>query len=126
MAIELPEGFTQADLNRLAQLSKGARALKEEFDALNSKLKTALIDAGYYTDLTKAKTLVMPDTPFGTLLAKIGVQKRFAPKEFEAEYPYGEETAEYYTPQVDSSRVPESIKKQFTPATPTISLDVSE
>jgi hypothetical protein len=119
---QLPEGLTQKDIDRYAQLDAGIKKLQEEHAVLNETIKQAHKNAG----IEGNKTLSYPSEKYGTVIVKLGQQKRFdtaaASETFpEAEFP------EYYSSTLDSKKLPADIANEFrTNIVQTLSVSVAE
>lgn len=119
---QLPEGLTQKDIDRYAQLDAGMKRLKDEHDVLNEKIKQAHKDAG----IEGSKTLTYPSDKYGTVIVKLGVQKRLDAVALQEKFSE-EKAPEFYTPMLDQKKVPADILAKFkTNIVPTLSVSVAE
>ena len=119
---ELPEGITQDEIDRFAQLHKGVEALKEELELLKTTLKTKYKAAG----ITGKRTLVYPSPKYGTVIVKLGEQNRIlddSKKALIADYPQ-EVYPTYWAPAINVPAIPASIVDTYRTITPTITCDV--
>lgn len=118
----LPEGLTQKDIDRFAYLDKGMKKLKEEHEVLNVKIKKAHQDAG----ITGSKTLVYSSDKFGSVIVKLGEQKRLDTKGLEEAHPY-EKFPQYWRTMFDKDTVPADVQAKFrTNIVSTLSVSVAE
>lgn len=119
---KLPDGLTQADIDRYAQLDRGIKALQEEHAVLNETIKQAHKDAG----ITGNKTLTYPSEKYGTVIVKLGEQKRFDAAKATETFP-SPEFPEYYALQLDQKLMPADIVAAFkTNIVQTLSVSVAE
>lgn len=118
----LPEGLTQKDIDRYAQLDAGIKKLQDEHAVLNEKIKQAHKDAG----IEGSKTLTYPSAKYGTVIVKLGEQKRLDTEALESKYPL-DKNPEFYTPKIDTKKVPADIQAKFrTNIIQTLSVSVAE
>lgn len=118
----LPEGLTQKDIDRYAQLDAGIKKLQEEHAVLNETIKQAHKNAG----ITGNKTLSYPSEKYGTVIVKLGQQKRFDAEKAAETFP-SDEYPEYYTLQLDQKKMPADISAAFrTNIVQTLSVSVAE
>lgn len=118
----LPEGLTQKDIDRYAQLDQGIKRLADEHAVLNEKIKQAHKDAGY----TGSKTLSYPSEKYGTVIVKLGEQKRLDLDAMADKFPE-KKFPEFYTSKIDPKEVPADIQAKFrTNIVQTLSVSVAE
>lgn len=118
----LPEGLTQKDIDRYAQLDAGIKKLQEEHSILNETIKQAHKNAG----IEGNKTLSYPSEKYGVVIVKLGQQKRFDAKKASETFPE-EEFPEYYTSALDQKKMPADIAAEFrTTIIQTLSVSVAE
>ena len=118
----LPEGLTQGDIDRYAYLDKGIKKLKEEHEVLNETIKQAHKAAGYSGN----KTLSYPSDKFGTVIVKLGEQKRMDTEKATETFP-ADEYPEYYSLSLDVKKMPADISAAFrTNIVQTLSISVAE
>lgn len=117
----LPEGITQKDLDRYAQLDAGVKKIQEEHKALNDKIKKAHQDAG----LTGKKTLVYPSDKYGSVIVVLGEQKRIDGPALEKALPL-EKFPQYWQMQFDATLVDETIKGKYKNTISTLSIKVGD
>lgn len=119
---QLPEGLTQKDIDRYAQLDAGIKKLQEEHGILNETIKQAHKNAG----IEGNKTLSYPSEKYGTVIVKLGQQKRFDSAQASATFPE-EEFPEYYSSSLDPKKMPADISAAFrTNIVQTLSVSVAE
>lgn len=119
---QLPEGLSQKDIDRYAYLDKGMKKLQEEHAVLNEKIKQAHKDAG----IEGSKTLTYPSEKFGTVIVKLGQQKRMDVAALTEKYTE-EKAPEYYSLALDQKKVPADILAKFkTNIVNTLSVSVAE
>ncbi len=104
----LPEGLTQKDIDRYAQLDAGLRKIKDEHAVLNEKIKQAHIDAG----ITGKKTLIYPSEKYGAVVVKLGEQRRLDTEGLMAKFPQ-EKAPDFYSLQFNVKAVPADIQEKF-------------
>lgn len=104
----LPEGLTQKDIDRYAQLDAGLKKIAEEHKTLNEKIKQAHLDAG----ITGKKTLIYPSEKYGSVIVDLSEAKSVDTESLEAKYPV-EKNPDYYTPKLDTKKVPADIVAKF-------------
>lgn len=110
-----PEGISLAELKRIAQLQRGLTALKEELEELGAKAKLAFANAGVTGKQTKV---------YGKIVVNLGEQNRLDAKEkadLSEAYPF-ETNPDWYTPVIDTSKVPADITNDFRKTVVTISV----
>lgn len=118
----LPEGLTQTDIDRYAQLDAGIKKLQEEHSILNETIKQAHKNAG----IEGSKTLSYPSEKYGTVIVKLGQQKRFDSKAAEATFPEAD-YPDFYTAALDQKKMPADIVAEFkTNVVSTLSISVAE
>lgn len=118
----LPDGLTQKDIDRYAQLDAGIKKLQEEHATLNETIKQAHQAAG----IEGSKTLSYPSEKYGTVIVKLGQQKRVDTAAAVATFP-SEEFPEYYTLGLDTKKMPADILAEFkTNIVQTLSISVAE
>lgn len=118
----LPEGLTQSDIDRYAQLDAGIKKLQEEHAVLNETIKQAHKNAGY----EGSKTLTYPSEKYGTVIVKLGEQKRFDAEKAAETFP-SDEHPEFYSLVVDQKKMPADIVAAFkTNIVQTLSISVAE
>jgi len=119
---KLPEGLTQKDIDRYAQLDAGIKKLKDEHDVLNEKIKQAHKDAG----IEGAKTLSYPSEKYGTVIVKLGEQKRLDLAALQEKFPL-DKKPEFYSQTLDTKQVPADVLAKFkTNIVHTLSVSVAE
>lgn len=104
----LPEGLTQKDIDRYAQLDAGMKKLADEHKVLNDKIKQAHKDAGY----EGSKTLIYPSEKYGSVIVKLGEQKRLDTEALETAHPF-EKFPQFYRTQFDKDAVPADVQAKF-------------
>lgn len=118
----LPDGLTQSDIDRYAQLDAGIKKLQEEHSILNETIKQAHKNAG----IEGNKTLSYPSEKYGTVIVKLGQQKRFDSSKASATFPESE-FPEYYSSALDQKKMPADILAAFkTNIVQTLSVSVAE
>lgn len=118
----LPDGVTQRDIDRYAQLDDGIKKLQKEHDILNELLKSAHRAAGYKGN----KTLTYPSAKYGTVIVKLGEQRRTDVAKATETFP-AEEFPEYYSQTLDTKKLPADILAEFkTNIVQTLSISVAE
>ncbi len=118
----LPEGLTQKDIDRYAQLDLGMKKLADEHSALNDKIKKAHEAAG----ITGKKTLTYPSEKYGTVVVTLGEQKRLDEEALEKALPE-DKHPDYYVSRLDKTLVPKTILDKFrTNIIQTLSIKVAE
>ena len=105
---ELPEGLTQKDIDRFAYLDKGMKKLADEHKMLNEKIKQAHKSAG----ITGSKTLIYPSDKFGSVVVKLGEQKRLDTAALEEAHPF-ERFPQFWRTQFDKDAVPADLQARF-------------
>lgn len=119
---DLPEGLTQKDIDRYAQLDQGMKKLADEHKVLNEKIKQAHKDAG----IEGNKTLTYPSAKYGTVIVKLGEQKRLDTAALEKAHPF-EKYPNFWRTQFDKDAVPADIQAKFrTNIIQTLSISVAE
>lgn len=118
----LPKEVTQEELDRLAQLSLGVRALQDELDKLTKHVKEALHSSG----IAGSKTLVYPSKQYGSVILKIGEQRRLnkAAKESLAEAFPSQEHPQYWEYQINPAKIPALHTDPYRETVMTLSIDV--
>lgn len=117
----LPEGLTQKDIDRLAQLDTGMKKLQDEYSALKDKVKRAHQDAG----ITGKKTLTYPSEKYGTVIVDLNEQKRVDVEALVKAHPF-EKFPQYWRMQFDQSAVDETVLNKYrTNIIPTLSIKVA-
>jgi hypothetical protein len=115
----LPDGLTQADLDRYAQLDAGIAALAEEHKILNAKIKKAHLDAG----LSGKKTLVYPSDKYGAIIVKLNEQRRLDMEALAEKY-VEEQFPQYFIHSLDTKAIPADELDVFrTKVVQTLSID---
>ena len=99
----LPEGITQADVDRLATLEQGLRVLSTEYDALKAKFKEAIT----HGEPLKA-TKIFPSERYGNVVLKFGVQARVDEALLSAELTQ-EKAPEFWSLQLDKTLIPSDL-----------------
>lgn len=118
----LPEGLTQKDIDRYAYLDAGMKKLAEEHKVLNEKIKKAHEAAG----IKPPKNLVYPSDKFGSVIVKIGEQKRLDEAALEEAHPQAK-YPDFYTTRFDKSAVPADVTAKFrTNVVQTLSISIAE
>lgn len=118
----LPEGLTQKDIDRYAQLDAGLKKIADEHKQLNDKIKRAHESAG----LIGKHTLVYPSEKYGSVIVDLGEQKRVDIEALVAAHPL-EKFPQYWSMQFDVSTVDEKTKAKFkTNLVPTLSIKVAQ
>ncbi len=118
----LPEGLTQKDIDRYAQLDAGIKRLADEHKVLNEKIKKAHEEAG----ITGKKSLIYPSDKYGVVIVKIGEQKRLDEEKLVARHS-PEKSPEFYTLQLDKTLIPaDELAKFKTNIVPTLSISTGE
>ncbi len=118
----LPEGLTQADIDEYARLDAGLKKLQTRHAVLNETIKQSHKNAG----ITGNKTLTYPSEKYGTVIVKLGEQKRLDTEKLSETFPESE-FPEYYTCSVDAKKVPADISAEFrTNIIQTLSISVAE
>jgi hypothetical protein len=107
----LPEGLTQAEIDRYAKLDAGIKKLQPEHKRLGEKIKSLVVKVGIFS--------------FGSVVVDRNEARSFDKKTAEHDYPF-ETFPEYYTPVLDPAKVPESVKAKYTSMTPRVSVKVIE
>lgn len=107
----LPEGLTQAEVDRYAKLDAGIKKLQPEHKRLGEKIKSLVTKVGTFT--------------FGNVVVDRNEAKSFDKKTAEHDYPY-EKFPEYYTPVLDPAKVPDAVKEKYTSMTQRVSVKVTE
>lgn len=116
----LPEGLTQKDIDRYAQLDAGMKKLADEHKALNDKIKRAHQEAG----ISGKKTLVYPSEKYGSVIVDLNEQKRLDEEALIKAHPF-EKFPQFWRMQFDKSAVDETILAKFkTNIIPTLSIKV--
>lgn len=105
----LPAGITQDELDRYAKLDAGIKALTVEHKAINEKIKKAFTAKGTFV--------------CGSIIIERSSSVGLDIKGVEAAYPF-ETNPEFYTPAVDRTKVPESVKGEFFTITEKLSVKV--
>lgn len=105
---QLPEGITQKDIDRYAQLDAGLKKIADEHKVLNEKIKQAHIDAG----ISGKKTLIYPSEKYGAVVVKLGEQRRMDTEALIAKHPQ-EKFPDFYSLQFDVKAVPADIQDKF-------------
>jgi len=119
---QLPEGLTQKDIDRLAQLDAGMKKLQDEYNALKDKVKRAHQDAG----LTGKQTLVYPSDKYGTVIVDLNEQKRVDTEALIKAHPF-DKFPQYWRMQFDQAAVDETVLNKFrTNVIPTLSIKVAQ
>jgi hypothetical protein len=118
----LPEGLSQKDIDRYAKLDKGIKALQEEHAILNELIKQTHKAAG----IVGNKTLVYKSAEHGSVIVKLGQQKRLDAETAAATFPE-DEFPEYYTSTFDPKKMPADISAAFrTNIVQTLSVSVGD
>lgn len=104
----LPEGLTQKDIDRYAQLDAGIKKFAEEHKTLNEKIKKAHEDAG----LKGKMTLIYPSEKYGSVIVDLSEAKGVDTEALEAKYPL-DKSPDYYTPKLDVRKIPADIVAKF-------------
>ena len=104
----LPDGLTQKDIDRYAQLDAGLKKISDEHKALNDKIKRTHLEAGF----TGKKTLVYSSEKYGAVIVDLGEQKRVNTDALEAAHPV-EKFPQYWRTQFDASSVDDTVKARF-------------
>jgi hypothetical protein len=118
----LPEGLTQKDIDRLAQLDAGIKKLEVEYNNLKDKVKQVHQDAG----LTGKKTLVYPSEKYGSVIVDLNEQKRLDEEALIKAHPF-EKFPQYWHMQFDKSLVDATVLAKFkTNIIPTLSIKVAQ
>lgn len=109
----LPEGITQAELDRYAKLDRAIKRANEEHKALNAKIKEAFVALGTFV--------------FGSVVIKRTEAASFDSKAAAEKYPYSSH-ADYYelTPVLVKDKMPEDVRAEFEGKTQRLSIDVAE
>ena len=105
---QLPEGLTQKDIDRYAQLDAGLKKIADEHKVLNEKIKKAHEDAG----IGGKQTLIYPSEKYGSVIVDLSVANGVDTEAMEARYPQ-EKNPEYYTPKLDTKKIPADIVQKF-------------
>lgn len=105
---QLPEGLTQKDIDRYAQLDAGLKKIADEHKTLNEKIKKAHEDAG----ITGKKTLIYPSEKYGAVIVDLSEAKGVDSEAMEEKYPI-EKNPDYYTPKLDVKKIPADIVAKF-------------
>lgn len=104
----LPEGLTQKDIDRYAQLDAGLKKIADEHKVLNEKIKKAHVDAG----IKGKKTLIYPSEKYGAVVVKLGEQKRLDTEALIAKFPE-DKAPDFYALQLNVKAVPADIQERF-------------
>lgn len=118
----LPTGITQAQVERLAQLSLHLDALNAEKELLVKDFKDALAADG----VLPKKTLIYPSTQFGNIIVDFGEQRRITKEslaELSETYPSDTYPA-YWVTELDPNKLPKIISDAFRTSTPTLKVTV--
>ena len=114
---ELPEGLTQAQLDRYAQLDRGIKALAKEKEDLNAHIKQTFSLA----EITGVHTMV-----FGAVVVKIGETSRLpkeAKEQLEEKYPESKFPKNWKS-ALDVTSLPKGVVDEFRVLGQTLSVDV--
>jgi hypothetical protein len=118
----LPDGITQKDIDRYAQLDAGLKKIADEHKTLNEKIKKAHLDSG----ISGKKTLIYPSEKYGAVVVKLGEQRRVDTEALEAKHPF-EKFPQFYRTQFDKAAVPADVMDKFkTNIVQTLSITTGE
>lgn len=118
---QLPEGLTQQEIDRLAQLDAGIKKLQTEYDDLKSKVKQVHQEQG----LTGKHTLVYPSEKYGSVIVELNEQKKVDVEALIKAHPI-EKFPQHWTMQFDQSSVDAKTLAKFkTNIVPTLSIKVA-
>lgn len=107
---ELPEGITQADIDRYAKLDAGIKKLSAEHKVLNELLKLKLVKLGTFV--------------FGKVIIKRSEASSFDKEKFEQDHPYSvKENRKYYVHALDASLIEPDLRKKYTTKTQRVSVE---
>lgn len=119
---DLPEGLTQKDIDRYAQLDAGLAKIRDEHAALNDKIKKTHEAAGIHGK----KTLTYPSEKYGVVIVTLGEQKRVDTEALEKAHSI-EKSPEYWVPKLDQKLVDKTVLDKFrTNVVQTLSIKVAE
>lgn len=106
---DLPEGITQAELDRYALLDRGIKKLQDEHSDLNAKIKAAFTKVGTFAH--------------GDVIVKRSESKGVDTAAVEKAFPF--DTAPgYYKPTIDRTALPKEVKDTFPKITQSVSISV--
>lgn len=118
----LPEGITQKDIDRYAQLDAGLKKIADEHKALNDKIKRAHQEAG----ISGKKTLTYPSDKYGVVVVTLGEQKRVDTEALVKAHPQ-DKFPQYWALQFDQSAVDATVIDKFrTNVIQTLSIKTAE
>lgn len=120
----LPEGITQEQLDRYAQLDRGVKALEEERKLLAGLLKGAFEDAG----LTGKRTMVFPSAKYGSVIVTLGEQRnvsRAAKEQMMERFPQGM-YPQYWEMQLNVASMPSIVVDPYRETSMTLKVDVEK
>lgn len=108
----LPNGITQADLDRYARLDVAIKKAKAEHDTLNAKIKAAFVSLGTFV--------------FGSVIIKRTEAVTFDSKAATEALPYAQ-FSDYYdlVPVLNKALLPEEVRRTFESAQQRLSVDVA-
>lgn len=118
----LPEGLTQKDIDRYAQLDAGLKKIADEHKALNDKIKRAHVEAG----ITGKKSLTYPSEKYGVVVVTLGEQKRVDTDALVKAHP-SEKFPQYWALQFDQTAVDKTIIDKYrTNIISTLSIKIAD
>lgn len=118
----LPEGLTQADIDRYAQLDEALKPILDEHKRLNDLIKRTHIEAG----IGGKKTLIYPSEKFGAVVVKLSERRNLDEESLVTDHPY-EKFPGFYSTQFNKKLVDAStLEKYKTKIVPALSIEVGD
>lgn len=108
---ELPEGITQADLDKYAKLDKGMKKLAPEHKRLNQLIKDTFLKVGTFVH--------------GDVIVDRSQADSFDKKAAEEDLPY-EKFPDLYTHTIDPTKLTKTQKAKYTSKVQRLSIKVSD
>ena len=111
MATELPEGVSQAQIDRYAKLDKAIKKAQTEHKTLNELFKQKFVKLGTFM--------------FGSVIIKRTEASSFDSKKFAEDHPVTDPASKkYYVLTLDASLIEADVKAKYTSKTQRLSVDV--
>lgn len=117
---QLPEGLTQADIDRYAQLDNALKPILEEHKRLNDLIKRSHIEAGH----SGKQTLIYPSEKFGSVIVELSEARNLDEETLIADHPYSK-FPNFYSTQFNKTLVDAAtLGKYKTKIVPRLSIKV--
>lgn len=118
----LPEGLTQADIDRYAQLDQALKPILEEHKRLNDLIKRSHLEAG----ISGKKSLVYPSEKYGSVIVNLSERKLLDEETLIEAHPY-EKFPQFYSTQFNKTLVDApTLNKYKTKIVPALGITVGD